>query len=46
MVSYGSFLGDDPRPRIMRGLLLVGFAKSSIIVDVDSEKEMDCYDPL
>ena len=46
MVSYDSFLGDDPHPRIMRGLLLMGSAKLSVIVDVGSEKEMDCYDPL
>ena len=44
VVLVVSFFGDGPRPKLVCGLLPMGFAKSPTAVNVGSERGMDCYD--
>ena len=46
LVSKRFIPWDGPRPKIMEGLLPVGFAKSPTVVDVGSERWMNCRDPF
>ena len=46
VVIVVSFFGDGPCPKVVCGLLPMGFAKSPTTVNIGSERVMDCYDPF